>query len=94
MQAPAPPGIAPPCLPGREEIHAGAEARLENDEALATRPALGDAISSHEDMARLRHAAAGAVVDIVELLRVRDTLLGEAQRRRDERGGHGLIVRR
>jgi hypothetical protein len=81
-------------LPGREKVDAGAKARLENDETLATRPALGNAISSHEDMARLRHAAGGAVVDIVELIRVRDTLLGEVQRRRDEGGGHRLIVRR
>ena len=50
-------GIAPPRLPGGEEVEAEAEAGLEDDEALAPRPALRQAVAPEEHVLGLRRAA-------------------------------------
>ena len=58
--------IAPPRLPGGEEVEAEAEAGLEDDEALAARPACGERIALQEDVLGLLEPARCAVVDVVE----------------------------
>src|SRR5437868_10943928 len=82
--------VAAPRLPGDEEIQADAEAGLEDGEALAAAPALGQAVAGDEHVARLRRAAFGAVVDVAERLRVRRSLL-EREPRRYERSAHALL---
>jgi hypothetical protein len=80
-------------VPGGEEIDAGPEPGLQDDESIAPRPALGDAGAAEEHVACLADSAAGAVIDVVESLRVRGTLFGEPQTRRDEGFGHEAIVK-
>src|SRR5207302_4244571 len=63
--------VAPPRLPGGEEIEAEAEAGLEDHEALATGPALGQAIAGEEDVPGLLRSAGGAVVNVAEFPRPR-----------------------
>src|SRR5688572_5700363 len=71
MQLAAARRIAPPRLPGDEEVEAEAEAGLEDDEAAASGPALRQLVPLQEDVAALAGAARGAVVDVVERRRVR-----------------------
>jgi len=83
----------PPRLPGGEEVDSCAEAGFEDHEARAAAPSLRQLIASQKDVTSLRRAAGGAVVDVVERLRIRYALLGKAQSRRSEWDGHGLIVK-
>ena len=75
VQPRAAPRIAPPGLPGGEEIDAEAEAGLEDDEALAAAPARGQCVALEEDVRGLRRAAGCAVVDVVEGRGVRRAFL-------------------
>src|SRR2546423_7105926 len=76
--------IAPPCLPGGEEVEAEAESRLEHGEALGAGPALRQAVAGKKYMLRLREASGCAVVDVAEARRIRDRFL-EGERCRNER---------
>jgi hypothetical protein len=91
MQPPATRWIAPPRLPGREEVEAEAEAGLEDDEALAPRPALRQAVAPEKHMLGLRRAARRAVIDVAERRRV-GRLVEKRQRCGDERSRHGGII--
>src|SRR4051812_10774950 len=66
MEPSAPRRIAAPCIPRDQEVEAEAEAGLEDDEALALRPALRQAVALQEHVLGLRRAARGAVIDVVE----------------------------
>ena len=66
VQPPAASRIAPPRLPGGEEVEAEAEAGFEDDEALAAGPAPGKRIALQEDVFGLLEPARCAVVDVVE----------------------------
>src|SRR5713226_7323057 len=82
-------GVAPPRLPGGEEIQAEAEAGLEDHEALSPGPALWEVISLQKDMPGLSGAAGGAVVDVAECLRIGNALL-KSQPGRKKRRRHPL----
>ncbi len=82
-------GVAPPRLPGGEEIEAEAEAGLEDDEALSAGPALRQTVALQKDVLRLPRAAGGAVVDVAERLRIGNAFL-ESQPGRKQRRGHPL----
>ena len=58
--------VAPPGLPGGEEIQAEAKAGFENDEALPVLPTLRQAIATEKDVPRLRRTAMGRVVNVFE----------------------------
>src|SRR2546423_5652950 len=64
VQAAAACRIVLPCPPGDEEVQPEAEPRLEDDEALALRPARRQFVPRQEHMARLLRTAARAVVDV------------------------------
>ena len=89
VEARAARGIAPPGLQGHEEVEARPESRLENDEALAPRPAFRQAVAGEEDVALLRDSAVRVVVHVAELLRV-GCALAKIQRRGNERLKHGV----
>ena len=88
MQLPATLLAAPPRVPRREKVVAEAEAGFEDDEALASLPAFGQAGAGEKNMARLLERAGSRVVDIVELVRERDALIGPLQMRGND--GPGL----
>src|SRR5438552_4209057 len=83
-------GIALPGLPCREEVESEAEPRLENDEVLAPRPALGQAVALEKHMLGLRDAAVGAVVHVAERGGV-GRVVAEIELRRDKRW-HGASI--
>ena len=58
--------VAPPGLPGGEEIQAEAKSGFENDEALPVLPTLRQAIATEKDVPRLRRTALGRVVNVAE----------------------------
>src|SRR2546422_10789407 len=62
MQPAATRRVAPPGLPGGEEIEAEAEAGLEDHEALAAGPGLRQAIAGEEHVPGLRRPPRGAVI--------------------------------
>ena len=64
VQARAALRIAPPRLPGGEEVESEAETGLEDDEALAPGPARREGVAAEEYIARLRRPASRAVVDV------------------------------
>src|SRR5437762_14347421 len=68
MQPAAARRVAPPGLPGGEEIETEAEAGLEDHEALAAGPALRQAIAGEEHVPGLRRPPGGAVIHVAELL--------------------------
>ena len=90
MQSPAAPRIAAPRLPRREEIDAEAEAGLEDDEGLASAPALREGVSLQENMIRLCRAAGGAVIEVAESFRVWNAFL-VSRTGGDERLQHALL---
>src|SRR2546422_1015946 len=77
--------VAPPGLPGGEEIEAEAEAGLEDHEALAAGPALRQAIAGEEHVPGLRRPPGGAVIHVAELLRPGRAVGGELQACRNQR---------
>src|SRR3989449_6409177 len=76
---------APPGLPGGEEIEAEAEAVLEDHEALAAGPALGEAMAGEEHVPGLRRPPGGAVIHVAELLRPGRAVGGELEPCRNQR---------
>ena len=56
--------VGAPGLPGGEEVQPEAEAGFENDAAVASLPALRQFVAAEKDVARLRRAAVGGVIDI------------------------------
>ena len=74
MQPRAARWVAPPRLPGGEEIEAEAETGLQDDEAAAPGPALRKVVPPQKDMLCLSQPARGAVHDHLftagELLRL------------------------
>src|SRR5947199_916813 len=85
MQPAATRRVAPPGLPGGEEIEAEAEAGLEDHEALAAGPALRQAIAGEEHVPGLRRPPGGAVIHVAELLRPGRAVGGELQACRNQR---------
>src|SRR5436853_1270024 len=77
--------VAPPGLPGGEEIEAEAEAGLEDHEALAAAPALRQAIAGEEDVPGLLRPPGGAVIHVAELLRPGRAVGGELEPCRNQR---------
>src|SRR5437016_686303 len=77
--------VAPPGLPGGEEIEAEAEAGLEDHEALAAGPALRQAIAGEEHVPGLRRPPGGAVIHVAELLRPGGADGGELEPCRNQR---------
>lgn len=57
--------IGSPGLPGGEEVEAETEARFENDETVTTLPALWQVIAAEKNVACLRRAAVGRMINIV-----------------------------
>src|ERR1700704_5889413 len=90
MQPPAAARVAPPSLPGGEEVEAEAEAGLEDDEALAAGPPLGKLVTLQEDMPGLLEAPGGAVVDVAECFGIWNSV-PERQAGGDEQLGHALL---
>src|SRR5256712_7946779 len=78
-------GVAPPGLPGGEEVEAEAEAGLEDHEALAAGPALRQAIAGEEHVPGLRRPPGGAVIHVAELLRPGRAVGGELEPCRNQR---------
>ena len=62
-------GVAPPRIPGGEEVVAETEPGFEHDEAVTAGPTIGQSAAAKEDMTRLRQRAAARVVDVVEVWR-------------------------
>src|ERR1051325_7900525 len=91
MQAAAAPRIVFPCAPRDEEIESEAEARLEDDEALAARPARRQIIAAEEDMARLLGPATRAVIDIAKGGGV-GRVVAQLVSRRNDRCAHEAIL--
>src|SRR5437879_11008563 len=85
MQLAAARRVAPPGLPGGEEIEAEAEAGLEDHAALAAGPALRHAIAGEEHVPGLRRRPGGAVIHVAELLRPGRAGGGELQACRNQR---------
>src|SRR2546422_9303631 len=85
MQPAAARRVAPPGLPGGEEIEAEAEAGLEDHEALAAGPALRQAIAGEEHVPGLRRPPGGAVIHVAELLRPGRAVGGELEPCRNQR---------
>ena len=71
MQPPAAVRIFLPRAPSDEEVQPEAEPRLEDDVALAPRPARGQLVAGEEHMPRLRRPAARAVIDVAVGRRIR-----------------------
>src|SRR5258708_37165985 len=90
MQPAATRGIAPPRLPGGEEVEAEAEPGLQDDETLAPGPALRKPVSRQENVLRLGKAAGCAVIDVAECLGVGGALL-ESEAGGGERLGPALL---
>src|SRR6185295_9138833 len=63
-------GRSPPCIPGREEVEAQAEAQLQDREAALTRPARGQAVATEKHVAGLARSGIGAVIDVAVFGRV------------------------
>jgi len=61
---PAGTAVAPPRIPGREEVVAQAEAGFQHDEAIAPAPPVGQAVAREEDMPCLLQRARHRVVDV------------------------------
>src|SRR5882724_12465005 len=77
--------VAPPGLPGGEEIEAEAEAGLEDHEALAAGPALRQAVAGEEDVPGLSRPPGGAVIHVAELPRPGCAVGGELEPCRNQR---------
>lgn len=71
MQAPAALRVGLPGLPDGEEVEAETKTGFEDDEAILVLPAQRYLVAIEKDMARLRRAAVGRVIDVVEACRVR-----------------------
>ena len=85
--------IGAPCGPGGQEVVAQAEAGLGDDEIVASRPALWQAVAGEKDMPRLLHRAGARVVDISKGGGVRQPFgRGFDARRHDGRGLHGRVA--
>src|SRR2546429_1144135 len=85
MQPAAARRVAPPGLPGGEEVGAEAEAGLEDHEALAAGPALRQAIAGKEHVPGLRRPPGGAVIPVAELLGPGRAVGGELEPCRNQR---------
>src|SRR5438477_13102455 len=93
VQAAAARRIVLPCPPGDEEVQPEAEPRLEDDEALAMRPARRQLVSRQEHLTRLLRTAARAVVDVAVGRRIR-RLVAPFVAARNDGCGHELAVSR
>src|SRR5262249_38524617 len=90
MQPPAARRISPPCLPSREEIQAEPEAGLEDDEALAPRPALLNGVALQKDVTCLLEASRRAVIDVAESFGIRNAV--EKCKTGRHEGGHLIYI--
>src|SRR5579859_4391985 len=90
VQALRAPGIRAPGAPRLQEIKPEAESGLEDDEALAAGPALGEAVAAKEHVAGLLEAAFRAVVDVAERLGP-GRAVAKSEPCRDESGRHALL---
>src|SRR5256886_4776649 len=77
--------VAPPGLPGGEEVEAEAEAGREDHERRAAGPALRRAIAGEERVPGLRRPPGGAVIHVAELLRPGRAVGGELEPGRNQR---------
>ena len=71
MQVAAALRVGLPGLPGSQEVEAESKAGFKDDEAILALPALRQLVAVKKDMARLRRATVGRVIDVVEACGVR-----------------------